>query len=63
MPSLEKQYQVPFLAPNVLLQSSRDEELASHYGDHEDNNPLMDSVDVEVKLKPKGFPSNGATNS
>ena len=51
-----------FPIPTQLLQSSRDEELASHYGDAEENNHLMESIEVDLKLKPKGFPA-GPTNS
>ena len=73
MPSLTSPMNSPknqsaFPVPAQLLQSSRDEELASHYGDHKESNPMMESVEVDLKLKPKGFPStssggDGPTNS
>ena len=71
MPSLTNTQASPmnhFPVPAQFLQSSRDEELASHYGDAEENNQMMDSVEVELQLKPKGFPTanvpdEGATNS
>ena len=63
MPSLTNARASPknhFPVPTQLLQSSRDEELASNYGDAEENNHLMDSVEVELQLKPKGFPAANA---